>query len=120
MDRWAANTLRALGIIFTAGFVLITSLLLVLLSMCAAQGAPVGAKRPDQAIGFAIAAVLVAILGITLIARLARDIFRSGATPSLPWPSQAALPHPHSRLQHRSRSIFLPAAAETSTTSSLQ
>jgi len=80
MERWAANTLRALGIIFTAGFVLIASLLLVLLSLCAAQGAPVGAKRPDQAIGFAIAAVLVAILGITLIARLARAIFRSAAT----------------------------------------
>ena len=81
MERWAANTLRALGIIFTAGFVLIASLLLVLLSLCAAQGAPVGAKRPDLAIGYAVSAALVAILGITLIARLARAIFRSAATP---------------------------------------
>ncbi len=81
MDRWAANTLRALGIIFTAGFVLFTSLLLVLLSMCAAQGAPVGVKRPDLAIGYAISAAVVAILGITLIARLARAIFRSADPP---------------------------------------
>src|SRR5579863_1474992 len=80
MDQFAANTLRTLGIILTAGFVLIASLLLALLSLCAAAGAPLGSKRPDQALIFALCAVLVAVLGITLIARLARGISRSAAS----------------------------------------
>ncbi len=77
MERWAANTLRTIGIILTGGFVLVTSLLLVLLSMCAAQGGFEGGKHPEQVVPYAVAAVMVAILGCALIARLGRDIVRS-------------------------------------------
>ena len=80
MERWAANTLRTLGIILTAGFVLITSLFLVLLSMCAAQGDFGGNKHPEQVAPYLVAAGLVVILGVLVIVRLARGIFRSTAT----------------------------------------
>src|SRR5579864_6569543 len=79
MERWAANTLRTLGIILTAGFVLITSLFLLLLSFCAAQGGIAGYKHPDQAVAYLAAAVAVIVLGIWLIAWLARGILRSSA-----------------------------------------
>ena len=79
MERWAANTLRTLGIILTAGFVLITSLFLLLLSLCAAQGGIAGYKHPDQAVAYLAAAVAVIVLGIWLIAWLARGILRSSA-----------------------------------------
>jgi hypothetical protein len=88
MERWAANTLRTLGIILTAGFVIVTCLFLALLSMCAAQpGMGGGSGNPQQAAGFAIAAVLVAILGIAFIAWLARGIVRSQAAAE---PSEAS------------------------------
>jgi hypothetical protein len=77
MERWAANTLRTLGIILTAGFVLITSLFLLLLSMCAAQGDFGGNKHPDQVIPYLVAAGLVIVLGCLVIVRLARSISRS-------------------------------------------
>src|SRR5579864_541463 len=79
MERWAANTLRTLGIILTAGFVLITSLFLLLLSLCAAQGGIAGYKHPDQAVAYLAAAVAMIVLGIWLIAWLARGILRSSA-----------------------------------------
>jgi hypothetical protein len=79
MERWAANTLRTLGIILTAGCVLITSLFLLLLSMCAAQGGFEGYKHPDQAVAYLAAAVAVVVLGIWFIAWLARGILRSSA-----------------------------------------
>ncbi len=50
MERWAANTLRTLGIILMAGFVLITSLILLMFSMCAAQGDFGGNKHPEQVV----------------------------------------------------------------------
>jgi hypothetical protein len=77
MERWAANTLRTLGIILTAGFVLVTSLILLLLSMCAAQGNFGGNKHPDQVVPYLVVAGLVLLLGILIISRLARGIFRS-------------------------------------------
>ncbi len=99
MERWAANTLRTLGIILTAGFVLITSLILLLFSLCAANGDLGGSKHPDQVVPFLIAAGTVLALGVWFIVWLARGIFRSmpvaepatasvlpnsGPTPSLP------------------------------------
>jgi hypothetical protein len=89
MERWAANTLRTLGIILTSGFVLITSLLLLLLSMCAAQGGFGGTKHPEQVAPYLIAAVAVLVIGIWFIAWLARGIFRSVAVPEL---SAAGIP----------------------------
>lgn len=77
MERWAANTLRTLAIILTAGLVLIVSLILVLLSMCAAGGGLGGAKHPEQVVPYLVGAGLVVILGVLIIARLARGIFRS-------------------------------------------
>jgi hypothetical protein len=79
MERWAANTLRTLGIILTSGFVLVTSLLLLLLSMCAAQGGFGGTKHPEQAVPYLAAAVAVLVAGIWFIVWLARGIFRSSA-----------------------------------------
>jgi hypothetical protein len=77
MERWAANTLRTLGIILTAGLVLIVSLILVLLSMCASSGDFGGNKHPEQVVPYLVGAALVVILGVFIIARLARGIFRS-------------------------------------------
>jgi hypothetical protein len=77
MERWAANTLRTLGIILTSGFVLIVSLLLALLSMCAAQGGFGGNRHPEQVVPYAGAAVLVAVIGILVVTWLARGIHRS-------------------------------------------
>jgi hypothetical protein len=77
MERWAANTLRTLGIILTAGVVLVGSLFLLLLSMCAAQGDFGGNKHPDQVVPYFVAAGVVLVLGILIIIRLARGISRS-------------------------------------------
>jgi len=79
MERWAANTLRTLGIILTAGFVLVTSLILLLLSMCAAQSYG-GASHPDAAVPYILGALVVAIGGVWFIVWLARGIFRSMKT----------------------------------------
>jgi hypothetical protein len=80
MERWAANTLRTLGIILTTGFVLITSLILLLLSICAAGGDLGGHKHPEQVLPYVLAAGLVLILGVLGIVRLGRGILRSMAT----------------------------------------
>ena len=77
MERWAANTLRTLAIILMAGLVLVVSLFLVLLSMCAAGGGVGAGNHPAQAMPFLVGAGLVMILGVFTIARLARGIFRS-------------------------------------------
>src|ERR1700756_4926074 len=79
MERWAVNTLRTLGIILTAGCVLITSLFLLLLSMCAAQGDFGGNKHPELVVPYLAAAVAVILLGIWLTAWLPRAILRSSA-----------------------------------------
>ena len=96
MERWAANTLRTVGIILTAGFVIITSLLLALLSMCASQGGYGGIKHPDEAFQYAAGAVLVAVAGIAVIIWLARGIHRSSKDGYWPTPpddySQAVSP----------------------------
>jgi hypothetical protein len=76
MERWAANTLRTLGIILTAGFVLVTSLILILLSMCATQSFG-GASHPDAGVPYIMAAIIVVIAGVWFITWLARGIFRS-------------------------------------------
>ena len=79
MERWAANTLRTLGIILTAGFVLLTSLFLLLLSLCAAGGGLSGIKHPEQVVPYSAAAVAVLGFGIWFIAWLARGFQRSSA-----------------------------------------
>src|SRR5258708_16828699 len=81
MERWAANTLRSRGIILMAGLVLVGSLLLLLLSMCAANGDFGGNKHPEQVVPYLVAAGLVMVLGCLVIVRLARRIFRSMPLP---------------------------------------
>jgi len=83
MERWAANTLRTLGIILTAGFVLVTCLILLLFSMCAASGGFGGNKHPEQAVPYLVAAGLVVLFGVLVIARLSRDIYRSTHRPEI-------------------------------------
>jgi hypothetical protein len=77
MERWAANTLRTLAIILTAGLVVVTSLFLLLLTLCAAQGGIGGTKHPDLVVPYLLAAVAVLATGIWFIVWLARGIFRS-------------------------------------------
>jgi hypothetical protein len=95
MERWAANTLRTLGIILTAGFVLITSLILLLFSMCAANGDFGGNKHPDQVVPYLIAAGTVLALGVWFIVWLARGIFRSKlvAEPAVAGVPTGIIPH---------------------------
>jgi hypothetical protein len=81
MERWAANTLRTLGIILTAGLVLIGGLFLTLLSLCAAQGGFSGIRHSEEASGYALGAILVLIVGVAIITKLARDIHRSSRIP---------------------------------------
>src|SRR5581483_555139 len=94
MERWAANTLRTLGIIVTAGFVLIASAFFLLLAMCAAQGDFGGTKHPEKVVPYITAAVVVLILGLWLIAWLAREIRRSLALPNPDGAEILAVPIP--------------------------
>ena len=79
MERWAANTLRTLGIVVTCAVVLIGSLLLLLLSLCAYGGGFEGGsqKHPDQAALYLAGAIAVIAVGILIIAKLAKGIARS-------------------------------------------
>ena len=77
MERWAANTLRTLGIILVSGLVLVGSLLLALLSLCAYGGDYGGRKHPDQGLLYLLGAIAVIAIGILIIAKLARGIGRS-------------------------------------------
>jgi hypothetical protein len=79
MERWAANTLRTLGIVLLAAFILITSLILLLFSVCAWQGGFGGGNHPGQGLGFLIAAVVLLGGGIWGVARLSRSLLRSVA-----------------------------------------
>ena len=81
MERWAANTLRVVGIVFTAIIVICGCLLLVLLGQCAAGGGYGGGRNPDAGAGYFLGAGLLGIGGITFIATLARGIHRSRLAP---------------------------------------
>jgi hypothetical protein len=81
MESWVANTLRTLGIILTAGFMLVGSLFLLLLAMCASQGDFGGNKHPEQVVPYIFAAVALLISGIWFIAWLGRGIYRSSNVP---------------------------------------
>jgi len=101
MERWAANTLRTLGIILTSGFVVVGCLLLALLSMCAAGGGFSGNRDSNAAGGYALAAVLLGIGGIAFIAWLARgyrSIFESVPVSSAVSTSEVTAPVPEPTL----------------------
>jgi hypothetical protein len=77
MERWAANTLRTLGIILTAGFIIVTSLILVLFSMCLSFNPGGGPSHSNEGAPFILAAIVVVIAGIWFITWQARGIYRS-------------------------------------------
>lgn len=77
MERWAANTLRTLGITLTASFVFVVSAILLLLSMCSFQPNMGGGTSPRDGYLFLGAAVLVILGGVAFITWLARGIYRS-------------------------------------------
>jgi|SRR5882672_4233480 len=90
MERWAANTLRGLGILLTAVLMICSCLLLLIMSMCTWKS-----PNNGQSIGFLVGATFVLALGIFVIARLARGIIRSGSpetAQSQPSPPAAAIP----------------------------
>lgn len=85
MERWAANTLRTLGIILISGFVLLSCAILLLLSICAYNGgleSPV--RHPEQGPWYIGAALAVLIGGIWAVAVLARGIMRASAAIAVP------------------------------------
>ena len=77
MERWAANTLRTLGIILTAGFIIVTSLLLLLLSMCMSFNPGGNPTHSNEGAPFILAAVVLVIFGVWFIIWQARGIYRS-------------------------------------------
>ena len=77
MERWAANTLRGLGILVTAVVMIAACLLLLLLSLCTWKSPNTG-----QSVGFLIGAVFVLALGIFVIARLTRTLMSDTGIPS--------------------------------------
>lgn len=90
MERWAANTLRILGIIVTSLVVICGSLLLVLLGKCAAQGGFEGSRNSDTATIYYFGALVLGFGGIWFIAWLTRGIHRSTQTSQTPVPSPEA------------------------------
>ncbi|HLW86600.1 MAG TPA: hypothetical protein VKR60_15390 [Candidatus Sulfotelmatobacter sp.] len=109
MDRFASNTLRTLGIVFTSIFVIVCCLALLLLALCAGILGGVGGSghHDPQTVNLFYGAILVAILivtlGVLVIARLAKGIVHEpagigapvwGQPPStVPW-SNAPPPEP--------------------------
>jgi len=79
MERWAANTLRVLGIVVLGHIVLGISLVLLLLSICSWGGGMEGGGNHAEGVEFLVAAVGVLAIGIWIIARLARGIMRTTA-----------------------------------------
>lgn len=77
LERWAANTLRVIGIILTSIVVVCGCLFLVLLSECAAHGGFSGSRDATAATNYMFGAVLLGIAGIAFIAWLGRGIARS-------------------------------------------
>src|SRR5215831_12225890 len=81
MEQWASNTLRIIGIVLTAGFALVASLFLFLMSMCAYGGDLNGRKHPDQVIPYLVAGIAVMGTGVAISAFLARGIRHSPGSP---------------------------------------
>src|SRR5262249_46334731 len=80
-NSWASNTLRIIGIVLTAGFALVASLFLFLMSMCAYGGDLNGRKHPDQVIPYLVAGIAVMGTGVAISAFLARGIRHSPGSP---------------------------------------
>jgi hypothetical protein len=101
MDRFSANTFRTLGIILTSIFVLVCSIVLLLLALCAGMLNAAGGRghQDPQTVnlfyGCILGAVVVVVIGVLIIAKLAKGIVREppGLTASaLPVWGQAPSP----------------------------
>src|SRR5258708_2574810 len=90
MERWAAKTLRILGIILTAVVTLIASLVLFLLSMCASNGS--FSRHPEKALPFIIGGLVVMVGGLWLTIRLARGFRKQAAVAGTPDATMAPVP----------------------------
>src|SRR6267142_382926 len=90
MERWAAKTLRILGIILTAVVTLIASLVLFLLSMCASNGS--FSRHPEKALPFIIGGLVVMVGGLWLTVRLARGFRKQAAVAGTPDATMAPVP----------------------------
>src|SRR5258708_32246423 len=90
MERWAAKTLRILGIILTAVVTLIASLVLFLLSMCASNGS--FSRHPEKALPFIIGGLGVMVGGLWLTLRLGRGFPKQDALARTPEAALAPLP----------------------------
>jgi hypothetical protein len=111
MDQWASNTLRTVGIVFLAGLVIISSLMLLLLSMCAFSGGYGGGKDPTTGFMYLGACAGLVTLGIWGISAMARGIMHTNAeleaaggpsTPaSMPSTPAASIPLPISAAGHQ-------------------
>jgi hypothetical protein len=124
VDRFASNTLRTLGIIVVAIFVIVGSLVLGLLALCFGAVANVGGRgHPDpqaQALFFGaiVGAVVLIGGGIMAISAMARGIVRgepeqsAGQSPAPPYP---LVPEPAAESVP---STVAPAAPETASPSS--
>jgi hypothetical protein len=90
MDRFAANTLRTLGIVLTSIFVILGCLILLAIALCfgalASSGSP---TDRSSASGVAVAAFVVAIvlvvIGVFIISRLAKGMVSAGSGPPQPY-----------------------------------
>ena len=82
MDRFASNTLRTLSIVAISIFVIIGSLVLLLLALCAGMFGAVGSAShhdPQTTMvfyGSILAAAVLVIIGVLSIAKLAKGIVR--------------------------------------------
>jgi hypothetical protein len=85
VDRFTSNTFRTLGIILTSIFVLVCSIVLLLLALCAGMlGAVGGTGHHDpQTVnlfyGSIVGAVAIVAIGVVIIAKLAKGIVREPA-----------------------------------------
>jgi hypothetical protein len=79
MERWAANTLRTIGIILIASFTMMASLLLLVAALCAGM-----TKNGDPRVWGPFFLGLVVVIGVggSLSAWLARGVARSSGTAS--------------------------------------
>jgi hypothetical protein len=96
MERWAANSLRVLGILVTVGATFIGSGILLLLSICAGAAQRGGSS---QAVPFIAGAVVVVIAGVSITIAFARGLALSAsealsASPYAVDPSGRAVPLP--------------------------
>jgi hypothetical protein len=92
VDRFVSNTLRTLGIVVTAIFVILGCLVLLLAALCfgaLASAGPRGQSQPTVVVIAAFALIAAAVLiagGVSVIAVLSRGMVRGPAQPTTPYP----------------------------------